>query len=205
LRSPWSALLQAIAAALIQEQIPPQWEALWEGCPDIPADYCRAALRRATAIERFWYAPSQSPGGLLAAKQPLDLSQLFRPGALLNALRQAAARLSGVPLDGLRLATSCDPRKLPGGSAALVVQLGGLMLQGASFNGTQLQPVEAVSWDRGGACTNGSYVALVSIYRVCVSHLMRQGAGQTQVASLAFLGWCFFVRCRLWICKLSAF
>ena len=136
--------VQALATALLQEQVPPQWEALWEGCPDTPADYCRAALRRATAIERLWYAPSQSPGGLLAAKQPLDLSQLFRPGALLNALRQAAARQSGVPLDGLRLATSCDPRRL-GGGGAMVVQLGGLMLQGASFNGTQLRPVEVVS------------------------------------------------------------
>jgi hypothetical protein len=94
--------------------------------------------------------------GQQLVRQPLELRQLFRPGALLDALRQRAARLQGrsgsggggggggggTALDELRLATAFDPRRLPAGAAAAA--LSGLMLQGARLDGERMAAVAQV-------------------------------------------------------------
>lgn len=153
---------QACAAALLRDSVPDAWDRVWEG-PDNPTDYCRAAVSRAASIESFWVprflstptissSTSSGTGGVLSLEQwrstPLDLHQLFRPAALLNALRQQAARTSGAALDALRLAATCDVRRLPTG--VLAVPLAGVMLQGAAFDGERLSALMQVRGRRGG-------------------------------------------------------
>jgi hypothetical protein len=136
---------QAQARCLLTNTLPPAWEAAWDAGPDTPLEFCRAALARATALELTWRPRCSAPGGLLGGSgAPLHLGELFRPGALLQALRQAAARSSGLALDGLRLVTTCDPRRLPP-QCPLQVAVTGLVIQGASFDGTRLTPLQQVA------------------------------------------------------------
>jgi hypothetical protein len=93
----------------------------------------------------------QQPGGSSSSssslQQPLDLSLPFRPAALLNALEQQACREAGVALGQLQLA-SCWPgaSSMHGGrQGGFAVQVMGLLLQGALFDGYMLQPVQEVS------------------------------------------------------------
>lgn len=142
------ACLQEAASALLQGQVCSEWDLHWEG-PSAPADYMRAAVRRAAALE-VWHGWSTQPGGLLghvrgSAGDPLDLGQLFRPGAFLNALRQQAARNAGLPLGGLKLVSSWRPGGRLPGSCPLAVHVGGLLLQGALFDGHGLSPAWQVS------------------------------------------------------------
>jgi hypothetical protein len=107
------------------------------------------ACCRASAIEA-WHSLSQGPAGLLGSlaalppgqqQQQLDLSQPFRPGALLSALSQQAARQAGVALGQLQLVACWRGARLADGSG-LAVPVTGLLLQGALFDGTGLQPVQ---------------------------------------------------------------
>lgn len=79
----------------------------------------------------------------LSPQQALDLSTPFRPAALLNALEQQACRTAGVALGQLQLA-SCWPGASYGGKGGFLVQVTGLLLQGALFDGYSLQPVQQV-------------------------------------------------------------
>ncbi len=88
-----------------------------------------------------WAARSQA--GSLLGSGPLDLSQLFRPRALVNALRQQTARQLGVSMDQLKLVTAWDARRLASSSPAVHMQVSGLLIQGAAFDGTRLAPVAA--------------------------------------------------------------
>lgn len=140
--------MQAAASALLQGQVCADWDSHWEG-PGTPADYMRAAMRRAAALESL-HNLSQQPGGLLAhagasPDSPLDLGQLFRPSAFLSALGQQAARNAGLPLGVLRLASSWQGGRLPQ-RCPLAVTVGGLLLQGALFDGHSLSP----AWKVGG-------------------------------------------------------
>lgn len=72
-------------------------------------------------------------------KETLALSDVLRPLTFLNALKQQTARAAGVAVDTLRLECTWD-KSVPRG-AALSVIVSGLFLQGASFNGSQLQEV----------------------------------------------------------------
>ncbi len=128
---------QALGAALLADAVPAAWDAAWAG-PKSPQAYLRGLAARAAALEQ-WAARSQA--GALLDGGPLDLSHLFRPRALLNALRQQAARQLRVPMDGLRLATAWEGRRL--GGAAAQLQVGGLQIQGAAFDGARLAPVAA--------------------------------------------------------------
>lgn len=98
-------------------------------------------MRRAIAIES-WFAASQS-GALLTSGRTLNLSQLFQPGTFLNALRQQTARVLRQPLDTLQLVTAWDTSKLR--NAELAVQIDGLQIQGAAFEGVRLMPVDATA------------------------------------------------------------
>ncbi|KAF6261448.1 ATP-binding dynein motor region D5-domain-containing protein [Scenedesmus sp. NREL 46B-D3] len=137
-----AAAVQAAASALLQGQVCAEWDAHWEG-PSSPADYMRAAMRRAAALEGLTNL-GQQPGGLLAlagasAHAALDLGQLFRPGAFLSALGQQAARNAAVPLGVLRLVSCWQGGRLPQ-RCPLAVHVGGLLLQGALFDGHCLSP-----------------------------------------------------------------
>lgn len=131
-----SSGVQASGAALLQDAVPGAWDAAWEG-PEAPMDYCRAVVSKALAIEGHW-AKCQSAGGLLEGP-PLELSTVFHPGTFLNALRQQSARALGTSMDRLKAVTSWDAAKLRAAAAAApVAQLGGLLAQGATFDGSRL-------------------------------------------------------------------
>lgn len=135
--------VQSTGSKLLHDQIPAAWDAHWEG-PECPLEYCKAAMAKATAVES-WYARANIAEGLLSSQAPLYLGQLFRPGAFLNAIRQQAARQSGMSLDQLQLATTWDARRLPA-DAPLHVQLGGLAIEGAQFDGIRISPSSEVQY-----------------------------------------------------------
>lgn len=127
-----SSSVQKLGQALLADQVPGPWDQAWEG-PESPIDYCRAVVARATAVEQWW--ASCKSGNLLTAG-PLDLSNLFQPGTFLNAMRQHTARQLQMPLDMLKLATCWDAGRL-GSAAGMAIQVGGLQMQGAVFDGTR--------------------------------------------------------------------
>jgi hypothetical protein len=115
----------------------------------------RAAMRRAAALEALFNS-SQQPGGILAhygasPDAPLDLGQLFRASAFLSALGQQAARNAGVPLGVLRVASCWQAGRLPQ-RVPLAVHVGGLLLQGALFDGQSLSPAWKVRAGARFAC-----------------------------------------------------
>ncbi|KAG2426397.1 hypothetical protein HYH02_014824 [Chlamydomonas schloesseri] len=142
-----SSGVQSSGAALLADVIPGSWDAAWEG-PEAPMDYCRAVVAKALAIEGHW-ARCQQPGGggLLdgsGGAGPLELSSVFHPGTFLNALRQQSARSLGCSMDMLKAVTSWDAAKLKAAAGgAPVALLGGLTMQGATFDGSRLSPVAA--------------------------------------------------------------
>ncbi|KAG2486208.1 hypothetical protein HYH03_015170 [Edaphochlamys debaryana] len=134
-------------AALLADTIPGSWDAAWEG-PEAPMDYCKAVVAKAVAIEGHW-SRVQLPnfGGLLDGTNgagPLELSSVFHPGTFLNALRQQSSRALTCSMDQLKAVTSWDAGKLKAASgAAPVAVLGGLVMQGATYDGQRLSPVTA--------------------------------------------------------------
>ena len=80
-------------------------------------------------------------------EDPLDLSELFNPAVFLNAFRQQTARRIGVSMDGLQLASSWqrDDLKRRVKQRAQVVEISGLLIQGASFDGKALAEADEVT------------------------------------------------------------
>jgi hypothetical protein len=159
--------VQVSGAALLADTIPAHWEAVWEG-PPTPQEYCSAVVARAVAIER-WHQRCCA-GSLLSGA--LELSALFHPATFLNALRQQSARALKAPMDSLKLATCWNSNRLQGSSASLTVQLGGLLVQGAQFDGVKLAPVDQVGATaaRPAPCT-----AALPLFTAACTHGRRCG------------------------------
>lgn len=68
--------------------------------------------------------------------QTINLSDLFRPDTFLNALRQQTARETKQPMDTLVLNTSWSGEVKHGKNVS--VKIGGLQLEGCSFDGGHL-------------------------------------------------------------------
>lgn len=140
-----SSGVQTTGGALLKDAVPVAWDVLWEG-PESPLDYCRAAVEKALAIETWWQRCS-GQGGLLGAGSSmpaLELSALFHPSTFLNALRQQASRALSVAMDGLHMVTCWDAARLAGlAGAAPVAAIGGLVAQGAWFDGQRLTSLPA--------------------------------------------------------------
>ncbi|EEC18129.1 cytoplasmic dynein heavy chain, putative [Ixodes scapularis] len=125
-----TAEVKEAATALVNHQVPAQWLKRWEG-PEEPLPFLRGVVGRALAVGGWIH--KFDAGTLL--RDPLELSDLFRPDTFLNALRQQTAREAHVPVDGLHFVTSWK-----GGiaGATLTVTLSGLQLEGCSFDGSRL-------------------------------------------------------------------
>ena len=128
--------IQATASALLAAEVPPRWEAHWEG-PENPNLWLKELLRRKTALVS-WRARALS-GRLL--DDDLDLSELFQPGTFLNALRQQTARTLRCSMDALKLVSSWSPKGLK--DAVLSLRVEGVLIQGAAFDGKMLREAEA--------------------------------------------------------------
>eukprot|EP00955_Chlamydomonas_euryale_P013918 150324-Chlamydomonas_euryale.AAC.1 len=44
--------VQKLGQSLLADEVPTAWDRAWEG-PEAPTDYCRAAMRRAVAVEAW--------------------------------------------------------------------------------------------------------------------------------------------------------
>jgi len=130
-----SALLtpavQSVAMALLAGNVPKPWSKTWEG-PEKPMVWLKTLVTKRQALKGW--VDKVAANGLLEA--PLLLADLFRPGTFLNALRQQTARELKVPMDGLKLATAWEGKRI---RAPLVVTVSELLLQGAEFDGTALR------------------------------------------------------------------
>ncbi|XP_035681617.1 cytoplasmic dynein 2 heavy chain 1-like [Branchiostoma floridae] len=122
--------VQTLAKSLLRQETPGGWQSMWEG-PEDPMQYLRALVARAMAIQGW--AERAEAGTLL--RDVLDLSELFHPDTFLNALRQQTARDLRCPMDSLKFVSSW---KGSISGAKLAVKIGGLMLEGCSFNGSRL-------------------------------------------------------------------
>lgn len=122
--------VQKLAGALLHQETPGEWLGQWDG-PEDPIQYLKGLVARASAVQ-VWV--DKAEGGALL-RDTLDLSDLFRPDTFLNALRQQTARELACSMDNLKLVSSWR-----GGvqGSRLPVRLGGIQLEGCSFDGTRL-------------------------------------------------------------------
>ncbi|KAJ8280434.1 hypothetical protein GJAV_G00054510 [Gymnothorax javanicus] len=122
--------VQKVATALLNQECPLSWQSKWEG-PEDPMQYLRAVVACALAIQS-WVERAERQCLL---SDTLDLSELFHPDTFLNALRQETARTMGCSMDSLKFVASWKSR-IP--EAKLQVKIGGLKLEGCSFDGKRL-------------------------------------------------------------------
>lgn len=125
-----TADVHKLATALLNQECPLSWQNKWEG-PEDPMQYLRAVVARALAIQG-WVERAEKQTLL---SDTLDLSELFHPDTFLNALRQETARSMGCSMDSLSFVTSW---KTSISDAKLQVKVGGLKLEGCSFDGVRL-------------------------------------------------------------------
>ncbi|XP_075905861.1 cytoplasmic dynein 2 heavy chain 1 [Nelusetta ayraudi] len=122
--------VQKLATALLNQECPLSWQNKWEG-PEEPMQYLRAVVTRALAIQSW----VERAGRQALLSDTLDLSELFHPDTFLNALRQETARSMACSMDGLVFVSSW---RSPISQAKLQVKVGGLQLEGCSFDGVHL-------------------------------------------------------------------
>ncbi|XP_039269307.2 cytoplasmic dynein 2 heavy chain 1-like [Styela clava] len=122
--------VQKMANSLLLQETPLKWQAGWEG-PDDPMQYMHTIIAKAMAIQG-WVSKAER-GTIL--KEDLDLADLFHPNTFLNALRQQAARDSKTSMDELKFVCSWKG-SLTG--AKNPVRIGGLQLEGCTFDGNRL-------------------------------------------------------------------
>ncbi|XP_043928516.1 cytoplasmic dynein 2 heavy chain 1 isoform X1 [Protopterus annectens] len=122
--------VQKLASALLDQECPLSWQSKWDG-PEDPMQYLRGLVARALAIQN-WVEKAEKQTLL---SDTLDLSELFHPDTFLNALRQETARVMGCSMDSLKFVAAWNGRIK---DAKLQVKIGGLQLEGCSFDGNQL-------------------------------------------------------------------
>ncbi|KAG7479775.1 cytoplasmic dynein 2 heavy chain 1 isoform X1 [Solea senegalensis] len=122
--------VQKLATALLNQECPSKWQNKWEG-PEEPMQYLRAVVTRAVAIQSW----VERAGRQALLSDTLDLSELFHPDTFLNALRQETARHMGCSMDSLVFFSTW---RSPIPQANLQVKVGGLQLEGCTFDGAHL-------------------------------------------------------------------
>lgn len=93
--------VERLVVCLLHDRTPASWLDLWPG-PERPTTYLRSLVARTRACDQ-WRRRSASGSLLSGSEKPLDLADLFRPSAFLNALRLLTCRQAAVPVDQLRL------------------------------------------------------------------------------------------------------
>ncbi|XP_058887125.1 cytoplasmic dynein 2 heavy chain 1-like [Acipenser ruthenus] len=122
--------VQKLATALLNQECPLSWQNKWEG-PEDPMQYLRGVVARTLAIQN-WVDKSEKQSLL---SDTLDLAELFHPDTFLNALRQETARTMTCSMDSLKFVASWKSRIT---GAQQQVKIGGLQLEGCSFDGNRL-------------------------------------------------------------------
>ncbi|XP_071483964.1 LOW QUALITY PROTEIN: cytoplasmic dynein 2 heavy chain 1-like [Diadema antillarum] len=122
--------VQKLAAALLKQETPLSWQKKWEG-PEDPVLYLKTIVARTTAIQG-WMEKAERKSLL---SDTLNLSELFHPDTFLNALRQQSARDTKTSMDSLKFACRWTGNI---SGAKYQVKIGGLQLEGCTFDGQRL-------------------------------------------------------------------
>uniref|UniRef100_A0A914XX81 Cytoplasmic dynein 2 heavy chain 1 n=1 Tax=Panagrolaimus superbus TaxID=310955 RepID=A0A914XX81_9BILA len=125
------------AQSLMIHQTPPLWDQLWPG-PDDPISYLETLAYKAKATQTM----SENSNSNSLLNEPINLFNLFRPSALLNAFRQLVARTKKLSMDNLKFVNSWKASDFATESKTL--QISPIQIQGAIFDGV-LRPVAASS------------------------------------------------------------
>ena len=120
-----------LADSLLRQETPGNWNKMWDG-PEDPMDYLQVIVQKSNEVQKWKSMTDQ------LLHQELDLSDLFNPETFLGALRQLTAREYGLPMDELRFANAWGRGTVPG--ASVPIKVGGLMIEGALFDGAKLSP-----------------------------------------------------------------
>ncbi|CEO98015.1 hypothetical protein PBRA_006129 [Plasmodiophora brassicae] len=132
--------IEADARALMKGSVPSSWSSIWASGPENASAFVSEVISRQPALASW--ADRLSSNSLLSA--PLRLAHLFHPAAFLNAFRQETARQLQLSIDSLRIVCALDRTRLPR-AASPVMQVEGLLLQGAAFTNGQLSSLSAQS------------------------------------------------------------
>ncbi|EYC14495.1 hypothetical protein Y032_0040g239 [Ancylostoma ceylanicum] len=116
-----------VIKSLQLHQTPDLWHDLWSG-PREPAEYLTTLVYKAKSVQELVSLSEQKE----FLGTPLNFSKLFRPGRLLNALRQVTARAKGCTMDVLRLSSAWDASQF---HDDVTIHVQGILLQGALFDG----------------------------------------------------------------------
>nr|XP_026693267.1 cytoplasmic dynein 2 heavy chain 1-like isoform X1 [Ciona intestinalis] len=120
-----------LASSILQQETPMQWHSMWEG-PDDPMQYLHSLVAKTMALQG-WVEKAEK--GTLLGSNELNLADLFHPNTFLNAVRQQTARETHISMDELKFA--CSWKGTISG-AKFNVKIGGLQLEGCSFDGLTL-------------------------------------------------------------------
>ena len=125
--------IQLAATSLLSDSLPREWLNKWEG-PDKPQAWLNEIVRKRLSLNKLKALKNQ----LLNEK--LLLSDFFHPGTFINALRQQTSRKLGVAIDVVTMVSSWGNSNSPElRDCPLPCPIAGLLLQGASFKGGELQ------------------------------------------------------------------
>lgn len=137
------------ALCLYQKLVPRSWSKIWEG-PENPFEYCTAVIERFEAMDNLMQKRrlSRAENAWLDNGEGgwrINLSHWFHPRTFLSAMRQYIARHLKIPINGLRI-SSCwgDEAANMRISGHVCVEVDGLYIQGANFDGTKLTSVSQV-------------------------------------------------------------
>uniref|UniRef100_A0A158PAK5 Dynein heavy chain n=1 Tax=Angiostrongylus cantonensis TaxID=6313 RepID=A0A158PAK5_ANGCA len=97
----WKRLCQG--GDLHSRQTPDTWHDYWSG-PRDPAEYLSTLIYKAKSVQELASCSEE----LDFRQTAVDFSKLFRPGRLLNALRQMTARTNACTMDMLRITSAWD-------------------------------------------------------------------------------------------------
>jgi dynein heavy chain 2 len=128
--------IQTMATALLSGSVPPEWTKQWDGGPEKPQAWIRELVRKRMALSKWSSACAK--GNLLDA--PVVLGDLFNPATFINALRQQTARKLGCAIDRMKMVCAWEKDAQRVASICpLACSLSALLLQGADFQGGELQ------------------------------------------------------------------
>lgn len=127
--------LLKIGNTLMNGAMPWVWQRNWYG-PDEPAWWLKELSQRKLALGEWLNKVDRNE--IMA--HPFVLPQLLRPRTFLNAFRQESARRSGIAIDSLKLTATWNKLLLPP-SATVQITVEGCLLQGCSFQNTELGPL----------------------------------------------------------------
>ncbi|XP_071846316.1 cytoplasmic dynein 2 heavy chain 1-like isoform X2 [Apostichopus japonicus] len=122
--------VQSLAGSLLKQETPLSWQNKCEG-PEDPIQYLRSIVARTLAIQGW--VDMVEKGRLMS--ETLDLSELFHPDTFLNALRQETARDMKTSMDSLKFVCKWSS-SVP--NAKQQIKVGGLQLDGCTFDGSRL-------------------------------------------------------------------